>query len=106
VPRTANDQSGRPPLLPEAIGVVHLLHPRGLVGCEVVHAGIVRVIHEVLYRVPATASARVTSEGAAVRGGFLGRGVNRKVAAALAASLEGVVESQPVPNLVREQLQQ
>lgn len=54
--------------------------------------------------VDARAGARVTARGAAVRGLALSRGVRDAVAGAGAATLEGVVETDPVTSLVGQSL--
>ena len=62
-------------VLARAVGRPHRLHAGGLSGAEVVEAGVVRVIHEVVDRVDAGGGAGVAVDGAAERGGLLGRGV-------------------------------
>lgn len=62
---------------------------------------LIRVIHVVVDRVKASlAGARIAAGGAAGRGAGLGGGVGDLVAGAGAAALEGVVETEPVADLV------
>jgi hypothetical protein len=67
-----------------------------LAGGELVHAAVVRVVHVVVDGVDAAARARVAAGRAFVRGRGLGRGVRDAVAGAGAATLEGMVEADPV----------
>src|SRR5690606_22993910 len=76
-----------------------LAHPGRLTLGELGHAAVVGVVHEVVDRVHAFLAASVPALGALVRGLRLRRGVVDLVAAG-AAVLEGVVEPEPVPDLV------
>ena len=71
-----------------------------LAGSELGHARVVRVVHEVVDGVNPAARARVLARRAAVRLLALRRGVRDRVAAAAAAALEGVVQPEPVADLV------
>ena len=71
---------------------------------QVRHVPIVGVIHEVVDRVHASARAGVAAGRALVRCGGFGRGVGDRVTRARAATLEGVVEANPVPSFVRQGL--
>lgn len=61
---------------------------------------LVRVVHVVVDGVNTAAGARVTTNGASRAGAGLGRGVGDTIARAGAATLEGVVETEPVTGLV------
>lgn len=72
-----------------------------LAGGELLVASVIRVVHVVVDGVDTgLAGAGVTADGAARGGRGLGGGVGNQVAGAGAAALEGVVEAEPVTDLV------
>jgi hypothetical protein len=94
-----------------------VLQALDLAGGEVIEAGVVRVVHEVVYQIQPQVSkkrnmarvgtrtdrvdevvtwAGVTADGAARRGLLFRSGVRHTVADGAAATLEGVVQSNPV----------
>src|SRR6478672_7767004 len=86
------DSAGRD--LPEVDpGVVH---PLDLAVREHVHAGVLRVVHEVVDGVEARRAARVGTRRAVELGHRLARGVSHEVTARRAGALEGVLEHEPV----------
>src|SRR5688572_17935978 len=96
--------SGRHVLLPETIRREHLVHSLVLTSTEMVHTGVVGVVHEVLDRVEPrsgrTLGAGVTARRAAERRRLLRRRVRDEIVALLTAALERVVEAHPVADLV------
>ena len=74
------------------------LHPRGLAGCEEVHAGVVGVVHVVLDHVGGAAAD--VAEGTAVVGAVGFRGVGHEVIGAAGAIAPDVAEVEPVAHLV------
>src|SRR5262249_32181997 len=76
------------------------IHAGRLAGGEAVHAGVVGVVHEVGDRIHAGLRAGVAALRAAEGGAALAGGVVDAVALAAAAALEGVVEAEPVADLV------
>ena len=82
----------------------HRIHPRVLSRRELIHAGIVRVIHEVLDRVEAGVpfpAAGIAALRAAIGWRALGGCIAYTVAAAGASTLKRVIEAHPVPDFVR-----
>src|SRR5437868_12649097 len=85
-----------------AVGGPGCVDAGALAGSERVHAGVVAVVHVVVDGVGARGSAGVFAGGATVGGVALLRRVGYPVALASAAILEGVVQTEPVPDLVRD----
>ena len=87
-------------------GLLHLpvlgvqpFHPHGLPGCELVHAAVVRVIHEIMDRVKTgelLARTRVAAFRTPTGRGALARRVAHVIVVGGAAVLEGVVQAEPV----------
>ncbi len=82
-----------------AVGRPGLLHPGALSRSEKKHAVVVGVVHKVVDRIYAASGAGVAPGGAAVGRGALGLGVIDLVTA-LTTILEGVIEPQPLSDLV------
>lgn len=85
-----------------AVGAHLALQTGDLASGELVHAAVVAVVHVVVDGVDTGAGAGVTAGGASRGKGRLGRGVRNLVAGAAAATLESVVETDPVTGLVGE----
>ena len=81
---------------------VHALHPGGLAGSELEHAGVVRVVHEVKNRVyTGITLAGVAPGRAPERREPLCRRVVDVIVVRVASALERVVQAEPVARLVR-----
>src|SRR5688572_25388597 len=88
-------------LLAEAVGREERVHACVLTSREVVHARVVRVVHEVPDRVDAgLVAARIATDRATERRRLLRGRVADEVAVAVTATLERVIEAHPVAGLV------
>src|SRR5689334_5757896 len=84
----------------------HVADPGALPRRVLVVARVVRVVHVVVDRVETRQRAGVPAGRATARRAALRRGVTDRVVRARAATLERVVEPEPVPGLVRRRLAQ
>ncbi|TLD26567.1 hypothetical protein PspLS_05208 [Pyricularia sp. CBS 133598] len=83
----------------------HARHPGVLARGELLVARVVRVVHVVVDGVKTgLVGAAVTADGAAAAGAGLGGSVVNQVTLAVAATLEGVVQTEPVADLVHSGL--
>lgn len=83
-----------------AVGVPLVVHAGLLTGGELLVTGIVRVVHVVVDGVDSSTGAGVASGRAARSSSLLGRGVGNRVTNGAAGALEGVLETEPVADLV------
>lgn len=67
---------------------------------EIVHARVIGVVHVVADGIKTRAGAGIACCGAAGSRGSLGRGIGNIVTISIASALEGMVEPNPVPDLV------
>jgi len=100
-----------------------LLNPGHLAGGELVHASILSVVHEVVYKSEisifpsrvqqeeltdgvntSNVGAGIAADGASISSGGLSGGVGNRVTRAAATTLESMVETEPVTNLVSQSL--
>lgn len=92
-----------------AVGVPLRRHAIALTRRERIHAGVVCVIHEVRDRIvagPLRSRAGIATRGAAVSSRFLGCRIGHAVARFGAATLECVIQAEPVTDFVRARITQ